>query len=86
MAEWQSVVAQGSQGQFVAALEACSPKKRKWLGQELAAAAKTQTQQSEDLHVEQDVDTSVAPPAVEPSAQPVVPAKVLRLLALALET
>ena len=45
MVEWQSVVAQGSQAQFLAALEACSPERRKWLGHELAAAAKTRTQQ-----------------------------------------
>ena len=45
MAEWQSVVAKGSQGQFLATLEACSPERRKWLGHELAAAAKKKTQQ-----------------------------------------
>jgi hypothetical protein len=45
--EWQSVVAQGSQGQFLAAIEACTPEKRKWLGRELAAVAKKQTQQLE---------------------------------------
>merc|ERR1719326_601058 len=48
MAEWQSVVAQGSQGQFLAALQASSPERRKWLGRELATAAKKQTKPRED--------------------------------------
>merc|ERR1719420_2065567 len=43
MAEWQGVVAQGLQGQFLAALEASSPERRKWLGRELASTAKKQT-------------------------------------------